>query len=171
MEIEVRAVVPQLAVIVQPPASQRAVPQDSTGVTLPVGDFSGTMGLSDFPPSFIADLCPWTSRRGLVDPPGLRQWRDLPVPRARCFHTCPIRLGGAQGPNASRASDAPGVASARCTAWASWSEEFYGSLLGPHVPLSTLHPRHRALRQMTRGRCGSLGLHRTTPPFAAPCRF
>ena len=35
-----------------------------------------------------------------------------------------------------------------------------GSILGPSSPLSTLRPRPRGLTRMTRGRCGSLCLHR-----------
>ena len=33
---------------------------------------------------------------------------------------------------------------------------FRGSIPGPHVPLSTLHPYPCGYRRMTRGRCGSL---------------
>src|SRR5208283_6000004 len=50
-------------------------------------------------------------------------------------------------------------------------ERFHGSIPGPHVPLSTLRPGlYRPLR-MTRGRCGSLCLHRMTLPFTTPRRF
>ncbi len=45
------------------------------------------------------------------------------------------------------------------------------SIPGPHVPLSTLHPRPCGRWRMTRGRCGSLALHRTKLPFATPRRF
>lgn len=48
---------------------------------------------------------------------------------------------------------------------------FRGSIPGPHVPLSTLrrHPCGRC--RMTRGRSGSLFLHRMTLSFTTPCRF
>src|SRR5208283_653822 len=50
-------------------------------------------------------------------------------------------------------------------------ERFHGSIPGPHVPLSTLRPGlYRPLR-MTRGRCGSLCLHRMTLSFTTPRRF
>ncbi len=48
---------------------------------------------------------------------------------------------------------------------------FRGSIPGLHVPLSTLHADPRGPSCMTRGRCGSLHLHRTTLAFAAPRRF
>ena len=38
----------------------------------------------------------------------------------------------------------------------------HGSIPGPHVPLSTLHPRPCEWRRMTRGRRGSLALRRMT---------
>ena len=41
----------------------------------------------------------------------------------------------------------------------------HGSIPGPHVPLSTLQPRHYCRRRMTRGQCGSLCLHRMTLSF------
>jgi hypothetical protein len=40
-----------------------------------------------------------------------------------------------------------------------------------HVPLSTLRAQPYDCPRMTRGRCGSLGLHRTTLSFATPRRF
>ena len=57
------------------------------------------------------------------------------------------------------------------TASAPQSNSFRGSIPGPHVPLSTLHPRPRGRRRMTRGRRGSLALRRLTLPFTTPCRF
>ena len=57
------------------------------------------------------------------------------------------------------------------TASAPQSNSFRGSIPGPHVPLSTLHPRPRGRRCMTRGRRGSLTLRRMTLPFTTPCRF
>src|SRR5206468_3699236 len=41
----------------------------------------------------------------------------------------------------------------------------------PARPLSTLRLPPREGRRMTRGRCGSLGLHRVTLTFTAPRRF
>lgn len=41
---------------------------------------------------------------------------------------------------------------------------FHGSMAGLHSPLSTLRQHHRGCRRMTRGRCGSLSLHRTLKP-------
>ena len=48
---------------------------------------------------------------------------------------------------------------------------FRGSIPGPHFPLSMLrlHPRGRL--RMTRGRCGSLGLHRMELSSTTLCRF
>ena len=57
------------------------------------------------------------------------------------------------------------------TASAPQSNSFRGSIPGPHVPLSTLHPRPYERRRMTRGRRGSLTLRRMTLPFTTPCRF
>ena len=54
------------------------------------------------------------------------------------------------------------------TASAPGSGVFRGSIPGLLVPLSTLHPRPRGRRRMTRGRCGLLGLHRTALSSAAP---
>lgn len=48
---------------------------------------------------------------------------------------------------------------------------FHGSIPGPHVPLSTLHPCSYEQRRMTRGRCGSLFLHRVTISFTTLHRF
>ena len=48
------------------------------------------------------------------------------------------------------------------TASAPQSNSFRGSIPGPHVPLSTLHPRPRGRRRMTRGRRGSLALRPST---------
>jgi hypothetical protein len=59
------------------------------------------------------------------------------------------------------------LANARRTMWPSPSVHrvgarysgFRGSIAGPPVPLSTLHPRCRHRRRMTRGQRGSLPLH------------
>ena len=48
---------------------------------------------------------------------------------------------------------------------------FPGSMPGPHFPLSTLRLRPRGRLRMTRGRCGSLGLHRMELPSTTLCRF
>ena len=51
--------------------------------------------------------------------------------------------------------------------------EFYsfrGSMAGLCTPLSTLHPNPRRLRRTTRGRCGSLLLHRDGLSPSSPCR-
>ena len=68
-------------------------------------------------------------------------------------------------------STSPKTPSTRCTASAPWTLGFHGSIPGPHVPLSTLryHPCERS--RMTRGRCGSLRLHRVTLSFTTPCRL
>src|SRR5260370_11825775 len=42
---------------------------------------------------------------------------------------------------------------------------------GPYVPLSTLRRHPRGRLRMTRGRCGSLVLHRMTLSFTTPRRF
>ena len=48
---------------------------------------------------------------------------------------------------------------------------FRGSIPGPHLPLSTLRARPRGRTCMTRGRCGSLLLHRMALSSTAPRRF
>ncbi len=48
---------------------------------------------------------------------------------------------------------------------------FRGSIPDLHVPLSTLRTDPCGPSRMTRGRCGSLRLHRATLAFAAPRRF
>ena len=54
-------------------------------------------------------------------------------------------------------------------------KQFQGSILGLHVPLLTLQPRHCCRRRITRGRCGSLHLHRmalsSTTPYRSSRRF
>ena len=49
--------------------------------------------------------------------------------------------------------------------------QFRGSMAGLYVPLSTLHLHPYERRCMTRGRCGSLLLHRMKLSFTTPCRF
>jgi hypothetical protein len=48
---------------------------------------------------------------------------------------------------------------------------FRGSIPGPHFPLSTLRRRPHGRLRMTRGRCGSLGLHRMELSSTTLCRF
>ena len=75
-------------------------------------------------------------------------------------------------PRASRDIDAAGVAFRQvllrrhCGA-----TSFRGSIPSPHVPLSTLRRRPYGRLRMTRGRCGSLILHRMKLSFTTPCRF
>ncbi len=135
------------------------------------GGFPGTMGPSDFPRPSITGFCPWTSRRGLwhFSPQAVV---GSPGSRARCLRAC-SGSQTARGPFASRDSDALGVAfrlSPR-RRHPGVIQNLRGSIPGPHVPLSTLHRRPRDRRRMTRGRCGSLLLHRTKLPFATPRRF
>ena len=51
------------------------------------------------------------------------------------------------------------------------NEFFHGSIPSPPVPLSTLHPRCRHRRRMTRGQDGSLLLHCGALSSPTPCRF
>ena len=130
-------------------------------------DFVGTTGLSDFPCPFIIGVRLSTSRCG----PLLWANKGSPGSRTRCFRACTGSLT-ARGPGASRDIDAPDVAfrfsSKRRHPGGSF---FRGSIPGPHVPLSTLHLRPCERRRMTRGRRGSLILHRMTLAFTAPRRF
>ena len=48
---------------------------------------------------------------------------------------------------------------------------FRGSILCPHVPLSTLRRRPHGRQRMTRGRCDRLNLQRTELSSATICRF
>jgi len=72
------------------------------------GDFSGTMGPSDFPRSCIVGVRPKTSRRGLPGNPG-RANAGPPGSRARCFRTC-TGSPTARGPVVPRDSGTPDVA-------------------------------------------------------------
>ena len=119
--------------------------------------FAGTIGRSDFSPSCIIGFgsrLPNAAHRAM--PEGERG--DLPVPEQKmCAH--------------ARVSDDAG--STRCSRWRTWSYclllsrkhghpegVFRRSMAGLHVPLSTLHAQPRGRPRMTRGRCGSLLLHR-----------
>ena len=100
-----------------------------------------------------------------------RQSWDLPIPvqgvsvRARGLRPRRVRAP----PALSMRTVLPSVTS---TASAPWNQEpFHGSIPCPHVPLSTLRLNPRGLWRMTRGRCGSLHLHRVTLSFTTPRRF
>ena len=133
--------------------------------------------LHALPRQTVSLAAAWTSRCGLR-----LAWPQTnagsPGSRAKRFRTCSGSLT-ARGPVASRAHDAsgvafrsvpqrrhPGIAVALATVRC-----FRGSIPGLHIPLSTLRPRPRGRRRMTRGRCGSLALHRMTLSFTTPCRF
>ena len=142
----------------------------ATGGPVLFGDFTGTTSLSDFPCPSIIGVRPWTSRD---DPQLLPLWVDMGSPgsHARCLRTCTGSLT-AQDPVASRAIDALGGAFRfLLQRRRPGGSVFRGSIPGPHVPLSTLrrHPLERL--RMTRGRCGSLRLHRMTLSFTTPRRF
>src|SRR6516164_7015023 len=129
-----------------------------------------TMGLSDSLGSFIAGVRPWTSRRV----PPLHRWWANPGPpgsRARCFRAC-TGSATARDPDTSRDIDAPRW----CLPLSLRRRRpgpcfFRGSIPSPHVPLSTLRGCPCGQPHMTRGRCGSLSLHRVTLAFTTPRRF
>src|SRR6516165_717204 len=60
--------------------------------------------------------------------------------------------------------------SAICTASAPRIGIFRGSMAGLCAPLSTLRRNPRGQLRMTRGRCGSLLLHRERLALSTPCR-
>src|SRR5499433_2499320 len=60
--------------------------------------------------------------------------------------------------------------SAICTASAPGIGLFRGSMAGLCAPLSTLRRNPRGQLRMTRGRCGSLILHRKRLALSTPCR-
>src|SRR5215470_428295 len=60
--------------------------------------------------------------------------------------------------------------SALCTASAPRIGLFRGSMAGLCAPLSTLRRNPRGQLRMTRGRCGSLLLHRERLALSTPCR-
>src|SRR5690348_1773433 len=60
--------------------------------------------------------------------------------------------------------------SAICTASAPGIRLFRGSMAGLCAPLSTLRRNPRGQLRMTRGRCGSLLLHRERLALSTPCR-
>src|SRR5262249_57869188 len=62
------------------------------------------------------------------------------------------------------------VPSAICTASAPGIGLFGGAMAGLCAPLSTLRRNPRGQLRMTRGRCGSLLLHRKRLALSTPCR-
>ena len=95
---------------------------------------------------------------------GLTNGEESPPPNTFSNRETTNRSGvTAQGPVAPRDIGAPSVAF-RILLRRRHPEpiSFRGSIPGPHVPLSTLHPRPRGRRRMTRGRRGS---------SQQPCRF
>ena len=135
-------------------------------------DFAGTMGRSDFPWTCIIGLRVRPFRCG---PPGRElssgQPEDIPVPlqvacmRARGLR--PRRVGAALA-----MARRPMLPSAFLHSVGALDHTtFRGSILCPHVPLSTLRRRPCERLRMTRGRRGWLGLQRTELPSATTCRF
>ena len=94
-----------------------------------------------------------------------------PGSRARCFRTC-TGSPTAWGPVVPRDGGTSGVAFRLSPRRRHpRGSLFRGSIPGPHVPLSTLHPRPHGRRRMTRGRRESLALRRMTLSFTTPRRF
>src|SRR5260370_35572586 len=128
------------------------------------------MGLSDFPCSFIIGFCPWTSRyvpSSLL----LGRTRDLPVP----VRDVSLRAQGLR-PRGTPLHLALTMRRMLPSAWhhgvgVPESRMFRGSMPWPAFPLSTLLYPPYGWPRMTRGRCGSLLLHRTTLSFASSRRF
>ena len=87
--------------------------------------------------------------------------------------------GPAAGPGGTRSGVLAPLAKARRLIWPTLSvhkvgtrtEVFRGSLGGPPVPLSTLHPRCRHRRRMTRGQRSSLNFHCGALSSPTPRRF
>jgi hypothetical protein len=142
----------------------------SVGRPTSFGGFFGTSQLSDFPEPCIIGVRLLASRCG----PRLHlPWATLGSPgsRAWSFRACAGSLT-ARGPSASRAGDASGVAFRFSLQRRRPGDSYFrGCIPGPHVPLSTLRRAPRGTRRTTRGRRGSLVLHRMTLPFTSPCRF
>src|SRR6202795_375161 len=140
------------------------------------GDFTGTMGRSDFPSAFIVGSGLSTARHAL---PILRSQRPMGSPgsRAKCIRTCVGSLT-AQGPSTSRHGDVPSIAF-RPSPRRRHPEVthlvaghlFRSSIPSLHVPLSTLHLRPYGRRCMTRGQCGWLDLQCIKLSFTTLCRF
>jgi hypothetical protein len=136
------------------------------------GSFSGTMGPSDFSSAYISDVrLPAFSERPC--PPsgqGADEISRFPCkefPRIHRVSDCARPECDSRVPPHSVLPSAwldnvgvPDTLISQLNGWA-----------GLRVPLSTLRlPPHGDTR-MTRGRCGSLGLHRMTLSFTTPCRF
>ena len=142
------------------------------GVPLPLfGSFLGTMRLSDFPRPFIAAVLPWDSQRG----PFLKASRSNMGPPGSCaksLRTCSGSLT-TQGLVASRDNDTTSIAFRFCgqRRHPKVYNIFRGSIALPVHPLSTLRPYPYGYKRMTRGRCGSLLLHRLELSSITPCRF
>ena len=145
------------------------------------GGFAGTMGPSDFQPPYItvvpfrftaraaAALRTEGRQRSAAGSPGFRIRRRFP-PREvpACVH------GVSDHAEPGRFSRwrtgrccLPKDASRR----RSGEERFRGSIPSPHVPLSTLRPCPHGHARMTRGRCGSLDLHRMELSSTTPHRL
>src|SRR6267378_7781486 len=113
------------------------------------GDFSGTVGRSDFPCSFIIGVCPWTSRcvPGHI-PSGVNA--GSPGSHARCFRTCTGSLT-ARDSSTPRDIGAPdGAFRILLQRRRPGVSVFRGCIPGPHGPLSTLRRRPREQLPMTR---------------------
>ena len=135
-------------------------------------DFFGTTGLSDFPWSFII----WRASldfpmRPVTGPQRSQATMGSPGSRARCFRAC-AGSSTARVRRASRDADTPGVAF-RVVPRRRHPE--FRTNFAAQYPARTYpcqrfaSPRGR--RRMTRGRCGSLHLHRMTLSFTTPHRF
>ena len=155
-----------------PLASSLPSTTSAAGSAALFGGFPGTTELSDFPRSFIIGVRPWTSRCGLR--------RSLPQSKRGISRfpgeMFPCMLGVSDRAGSRRASRWRRVGcglplSSTASAPRSGVMRFRGSIPGLHVPLSTLRRRPYGRRRMTRGRCGSLLLHRMTLSFTTPRRF
>ena len=131
--------------------------------------FFGTMSLSDFPPSFIADVLHLDSPRG-PRPRGVANGGTSRVPCKvfRCVRgVCDLAGSG----HVSRWRPARCGLPRRGTASAPRLRNFRGSIPSPHLPRSTLAMRPRDRPAMTWGQCGSLFLHCMRLSLVAPCRL
>jgi len=123
------------------------------------GNFPGTMGPSDFPPSCIIGVRPETSRCGPRRDAG-RAVAGSPGSHPRCVRTCVGSLT-AQGPAGTCESAPTGIAFPILLQGRRPEENYFrGSIPRLLAPLSTLRRRGYPRRRMTRGRCGSLRLQR-----------
>jgi hypothetical protein len=135
--------------------------------------FPATMAGSDFSRPFIVGYGSSPPRRG---PAGLYRYcpsgraRDLPAPghKERAHMPGSATAPGRPGARIARPSVLPSVTQ---TTSAPGITFFRGSMAGLCVPLSTLRLRHRGRLRMTRGRCGSLLLHRSGLAPPTPCRY